>query len=131
MVLYYLKCRHRQALPDSTESSLLVKQDTWIFLMTVLLFKLVFSFKNNAQHLTFVTVCETDFFFFPSEALNLFNFRIYYTCFWKQPFSYCTSKPLPLFPSVAVSVIGGTAVILCRTYFIFKYCRVIKLLHNY
>lgn len=37
--------------------------------MTVLLFKLVFSFKNNAQHLTFVTVCETDFFFFHLKHL--------------------------------------------------------------
>lgn len=50
MVLYYLKCRHRRALPDSTESSLLMKQDTWIFLMTVLLFKFVFLLK--AMHST-------------------------------------------------------------------------------
>lgn len=71
--------RHRQALPDSTESS-----SSWnkVFPINILVYKLFFFFESNAQHLSFGTVCETDDFFMWS--INLFNFCIYYSCFWKH-----------------------------------------------
>jgi len=86
--------------------------------------KTCFSFKNNAQHLDFVTVRETDFFFSLLKHL-IYLISTYITLAFGNNLSVTVRTNLP---PVAASVISGAAVRLWRTCLILKFLRVIQLL---
>lgn len=76
---FFFKCRHTQALPNSTESS-----SSWnkVFPVNVLVFKCIFFLLKQCTALGIWNSLWNWLFFIWST--NLFNSCIYYTCFWKD-----------------------------------------------